>query len=68
MMRANDSTFGSNEEANLASLDLVKISVDGEDGDIVARHFRSEINDDFALIRVSSKGKRNMSACGGTGF
>ena len=40
---------------DLPSTAVVKISVDGEDGDIVARHFSGQANDGLALVRVSSK-------------
>lgn len=43
------------EGAVLPSTTVITISVDGEDGDMVARHFSGQANDSLALIRVSSK-------------
>lgn len=43
------------EGASLPSTTVITISVDGEDGDIVARHFSGQANDSLALVRVSSE-------------
>lgn len=50
------------EGAYLPSASVIKISVDGEDGDVVTRHLRGQANDALALVRVSSKSKRRSDA------